>query len=129
MKKLILILITGLFICTTSYGASISDVFKALEKKTYTDKIFGIKILDNIENYISDKDAVEYVDLINDEFDLKQMELCPSGNCGEYPFVEIPFRYQSEKAWLLEIKWRKNELLPTNTLIIDRKFKIVQDSH
>ena len=71
MKKLLSIIIFYT-ICSSVGNAGITDIFKVLEDKTYTNQIFGIKIFDSVHNYTSDSTKEDNSDSINTEFKYQQ---------------------------------------------------------
>lgn len=118
MKKLLSIILFYT-ICSSVGNAGITDIFKVLESKTYANKIFGIKIFDNVHNYTSDSAKEDNSDRINTEFKYQQESLCPTNNCTDYPYAHIPGLYLGKKS-SVKINWNKNKLFTGNYLVVDR---------
>ena len=122
MKKLLSIIIFYT-ICSSVGNAGITDIFKVLEDKTYTNQIFGIKIFDSVHNYTSDSTKEDNSDSINTEFKYQQEKVCPTNNCIDYPYARIPGLYLGKKS-SVKINWKKNKLFAQYYVLVNRREQI-----
>ena len=117
MKKLGLYIFLGLIWCNVGFA------------KTYLDQIFGIKINDDINNYIEECNisgvglkTEECTSLLSREFEL-------SPKSSKYITTYL-WKLKSKstkdkeyKDYKIELKWEKNEVFKNYSLYVDRNFK------